>query len=439
MKSVKKALLLLLCAVLVVGASVFGTLAYLTDTEAVTNTFSVGSVGLSLDEAEVTPDGVPVPDAHRVQNNTYHLLPGLTYTKDPIIHVDADSSDSYIFVKVDNQIAAYEAASGDGYTKIADQITANGWEVLEEGGNVYWKAYTEGQKDENGQPLLDLPVFAQFQVAGNANLLEGWEDIQADDPATEEDESTVIRVTGYAVQKTGFDTALDAWNATFDQDDGEIPGESEAPDPSEEPNPGEDPDPGEEPDPSDPPAPSEEPDPDPSTPGEGGGEESGLIMTDEAFSEAYKAGGSIKLGDNVGFYQSFDPASATSDVVLDLNGCTLTVTNSDNSAGPFYAYRKMTIMDSKGNGVIRCDAISGYEIIITGGTIEGALTGSNYTITGGTFHSALNMSHATITGGTFTFDNGWLYDYAKGKLDNSVPSTHKVIQNSDGSYTVTTK
>ena len=46
-----KALLMACCAVLLVFASVIGTLAYLTDTtEKVTNTFTVGNVAIKLDE-----------------------------------------------------------------------------------------------------------------------------------------------------------------------------------------------------------------------------------------------------------------------------------------------------------------------------------------------------------------------------------------------------
>ena len=59
MKNAKKILVLLLCAVLLVGASVAGTLAYLTSQATVTNSFTVGKVVLGgdaqagLDEAKV--------------------------------------------------------------------------------------------------------------------------------------------------------------------------------------------------------------------------------------------------------------------------------------------------------------------------------------------------------------------------------------------------
>ena len=75
MKTRNKALLLMLSAVTLVAASVFGTIAYLTDNESVTNTFTVGKVGLNLDEAEVNTDGTKATE-NRVTENDYHLLPG---------------------------------------------------------------------------------------------------------------------------------------------------------------------------------------------------------------------------------------------------------------------------------------------------------------------------------------------------------------------------
>lgn len=91
-----KAILMALCAVLLVAASVMGTLAYLTSTDTVTNTFTIGKVAIKLDEAKVDVNGTPVEGEPRVQSNDYKLMPGHTYTKDPTVHVKADSEPSYI-------------------------------------------------------------------------------------------------------------------------------------------------------------------------------------------------------------------------------------------------------------------------------------------------------------------------------------------------------
>lgn len=95
MKTKSKALLLTLCAVLLIAASVLGTMAYLTSTDTVTNTFTVGNVEIKLDETDVTN-----PTGSRVQANSYKLMPGTTYTKDPTVTVKAGSEESYVRMKV---------------------------------------------------------------------------------------------------------------------------------------------------------------------------------------------------------------------------------------------------------------------------------------------------------------------------------------------------
>ena len=95
MKTKSKALLLTLCAVLLVAASVLGTMAYLTSTDTVTNTFTVGKVEIKLDETDVTN-----PTGSRVQANSYKLMPGTTYTKDPTVTVLKGSEESYVRMKV---------------------------------------------------------------------------------------------------------------------------------------------------------------------------------------------------------------------------------------------------------------------------------------------------------------------------------------------------
>lgn len=201
MKTKNKALLLTLCAVLLVAASVMGTIAYLTSHDAVVNTFSVGSISMSLDEQDV--DNSTPGEDDRDKANAYHLLPGHTYVKDPIIHIDAASEDAWIFVKVENGISAYEAATADGYTSIADQITANGWTALDGVTGVYYKEYTKGQNDK------DLEVFAEFKVATNADEVDGWANITAD--------THKINVTGYAVQMDRFENnPAGAWDVVKD-------------------------------------------------------------------------------------------------------------------------------------------------------------------------------------------------------------------------------
>ena len=137
-------------------------------------------------------DGTPVQGAARVNENTYKLMPGHEYDKDPTVHVDADSEDSYIFVKVENEITDIEAD-----TKIAAQITTtNGWTALDGVANVYYKEYDGTVKD--------FVVFENFKIADTV-----------DAKALESYAGKTIKITAYAVQMDGFTGAADAWGKTF--------------------------------------------------------------------------------------------------------------------------------------------------------------------------------------------------------------------------------
>lgn len=192
MKTKRKALLLSLCAVLLVVASVMGTMAYLTSTDTVTNTFSVGSIHLTLDEAPVDGTGKATTGA-RVKENSYILLPGQEYDKDPTVHVTAGSEDSWIFVKVVNGISTLEDTSNTSNT-IASQITGNGWTELTGVTGVYYKEYTKSTT-----AVTDLVVFENFKVAEDANTKDAWTN------------GGTITVKAYAIQKAGFDTPAAAW------------------------------------------------------------------------------------------------------------------------------------------------------------------------------------------------------------------------------------
>lgn len=195
MKKTKKALLLSLCAVLLVTASVLGTVAYLTSTDKVVNTFTVGNVAITLDETDV--DNSTPGDDDRDKANRYKLLPGHTYTKDPIIHVGANSEDCYLFVKVENGIADIE-----GETTVANQMTAKGWTPVNGVNNVY--VYMKSDKLAVVKGDTDVKVFDNFIVDGevNNNTLANYAD-------------KTITVTAYAIQADGFEgkTASEIWAA----------------------------------------------------------------------------------------------------------------------------------------------------------------------------------------------------------------------------------
>lgn len=103
----RKILVSLAALALVAAISIGGTLAYLTSTQSVKNTFTVGNVSITLDEAKLDKDGMKLLDkdgkevtevakADRTNTNTYKLLPGHSYVKDPTVTVLAGSEESYV-------------------------------------------------------------------------------------------------------------------------------------------------------------------------------------------------------------------------------------------------------------------------------------------------------------------------------------------------------
>ena len=191
MKTKKKilvALALVGCAILLVAGSIAGTMAYLKSTPGtVTNTFTVGKVVITLDETKVDEYGVAVEGAARVTANSYKLIPGHTYKKDPTIHVESGSEACWLFVKVVNDISAIE----DG-TTIATQMATNNWTALEGVANVYYKAHAKND-------AVDVKVFETFKLK--------------DDAAVEGYNNASISVTAYAIQTDGFADAKAAWTA----------------------------------------------------------------------------------------------------------------------------------------------------------------------------------------------------------------------------------
>ena len=206
MKTSVKALLICVCALALVAASIFGTMAYLTDTQSVTNTFTVGKVDISLDEAKVTEYGVKDGDT-RVQENEYKLIPGREYVKDPIVHVNSESESCWLFVKVENGIKDIETDTTAD--TIASQISANGWNPLENVTNVYYKEYTKGGNTE-------FPVFSKFVIAGEkvVHTPDADDTIKTGEIDIEGYKDAKVIVTAYAMQKDGFDTAAAAWTAS---------------------------------------------------------------------------------------------------------------------------------------------------------------------------------------------------------------------------------
>ena len=70
----KKNIFIILCAILVSVISAHITVAFLTDYKKTANVYTVGKIGITLDETDVDELGVPIEGADRVHDNEYHLI-----------------------------------------------------------------------------------------------------------------------------------------------------------------------------------------------------------------------------------------------------------------------------------------------------------------------------------------------------------------------------
>ena len=215
MKTRSKALLLTLCAVVLVIATVFGTMAYLTSTDEVQNTFTVGQVKITLDEAKVNPDGTLVykedgqTPVDRVSTNSYKLLPGHTYNKDPMVTVLNGSEASYIKMTVTfskaSALDAIFAPTGADLTSIFNGYDSANWIYKDntKDATADTRTYEFWYKETVGAPTADVALDALF------------DSITVPGEITNEQLATIegmtITVNAYAIQADGFANADEAW------------------------------------------------------------------------------------------------------------------------------------------------------------------------------------------------------------------------------------
>lgn len=235
MKTKSKALLLTLCAVLLVAASVLGTMAYLTSTDTVTNTFTVGKVEIKLDETDVTN-----PTGPRVTANSYKLMPGTTYTKDPTVTVLNGSEASYVRMKVTFNNAKEIIAlctdpefAGDGPTGVENAFPLIRMVKFVETNAAKWDGIIPDNMVDTEDMLADAKYFAYDKTAdtltyifyyretvgapdGDVKLPVLFDSITVPEWVTGEQLKALndfrITVVAEAIQAGSFDNAADAWS-----------------------------------------------------------------------------------------------------------------------------------------------------------------------------------------------------------------------------------
>lgn len=208
----KRSFLMLLCVLLVLSTAAMGTIAYMTDWAKVTNTFSVGNVDIRVDESAVNPDGTVIEGADRVTSNDYHLIPGATYVKNPMVTMAKGSESAHVRMLVTiNCISELKAIFPEGFLP---QEHVSGWSasiwpcvgMKDNGDNTvtYEFRYFEPVITPADEDKRLEPLFGSITVPGTLTneQLKSIADLE-------------IVVVGEAIQTGSFKDAAEAWN-TYD-------------------------------------------------------------------------------------------------------------------------------------------------------------------------------------------------------------------------------
>ena len=185
----KSRIVLVLCMMVVIAvASVAGTIAWLTDTTTpVTNTFTTAGIDIELIETKKS-DGTEV--AAGVTDWSAKLVPGVTYPKNPVVTVKANSEVCYLFVEFTetNAPATYLA-----YTYMWDAEGQTEWTKLND--NVWYRTVAASGADQSWNLLVNN------QVTVKKDLVKG--NMPTANPT--------ISFKAYAIQTAETGTAAEAW------------------------------------------------------------------------------------------------------------------------------------------------------------------------------------------------------------------------------------
>lgn len=162
-QSKRNPLLLLALALLVLAVAIGGTIAWLTASNYVTNTFTVGEInkpdpGLpdpDKPEDDCPAEGCPDPgsDGVSMTGNIYEIFkqgskiyPGATVSKTPWIGVGAKSEPTYVFAYVDNKMAAEDSNTATApYFELNDGwVAVDGYATKYTGTDETEKTYVGG-------------------------------------------------------------------------------------------------------------------------------------------------------------------------------------------------------------------------------------------------------------------------------------------------------
>lgn len=214
------ALVVALLAVGIIG----GTLAYFTDTDDATNTFTMGNVGITLTEP-----------SYQGEEGVLHVYPGQTIDKDPTIAVDEGSEDCWLIatVTISNK--------SDLYNLFKDTEVEQNWGLslagngkMVSGGIAGWDVVGNTDGDKSGTMLENTDktqkVFLTYEEPTGKDTIvytfyfKNAQEAEASyklftsvniptiiDNGDITDGTLSVTVNAYAIQEKGFSDVYTAW------------------------------------------------------------------------------------------------------------------------------------------------------------------------------------------------------------------------------------
>lgn len=167
----KRNLLLMVLGVLLATVVIGGTIAWLTRTSSITNTFTVGSFESPKTDPtdktkSITLDG-NLYEPGWDESAEHKLLPGNTYAKNPYIGIGAGSEDgvAYIYVKNNFSNKVYFEIN-EGWTPVSGETTAGSKSGTYTSGLFKYNSTLVASKTED--VWTTTPLFDEVEVADTA-------------------------------------------------------------------------------------------------------------------------------------------------------------------------------------------------------------------------------------------------------------------------------
>ena len=210
----KKNRTIIAAVVLLMVFVVGGAIAYFTDIDTKTNTFTIGSVDITLTEdgwdALADNNNNSIPDAAE------DMMPGDSVTKDPLINNVSTKNPAYVFIKVEvpcTTIVAPATTSEElftytvnaGWTELSSAAVActsggNATHVYYYGSNGTLTQLNKAADSSTPTPTTN-PLFSSITLRSTLKGNEGLTDQKQ------------VVITGYGIQTTGLSstTPTDVW------------------------------------------------------------------------------------------------------------------------------------------------------------------------------------------------------------------------------------